>query len=418
MRRRTSIQAKWIVCGLLLLSTVINYIDRQTLSVLARTIQDEFGMGDVDYATVVQAFMLAYTLAYLAAGRITDWLGTKRAMVLFISWWSAANILTGTARSALSLGVFRFLLGLGEPGNYTVAPRAVAEWFPPEERGLAIGIYTAGATLGATIAPPVIAFLALHYGWRAAFYLTGLLGFIWVPAWLWVYRVPCRGRPATHSQAPESGENGWASQQARALTKGIWRSVLADPNVWRLTLARLITDPVWYFYLFWFPKFLADARGLSLRELGYVSWVVYLAADAGSIVGGWCSGMLARGGRAPVPARKLTMLLAALLLPVTILVPLAADLKLALAIASLSAFAHLSWQVTLTALATDVFPQRVLATAFGVVAAGSGLGGFLSAGLVGYVVSRFSYVPVFALMGFLHLTAYLALICRVAPRRD
>lgn len=410
---------RWVICFLLFLSTVINYIDRQALSVLARTIQDDLALSDLDYAHVVQAFMLAYTAAYLFAGRITDWLGCKKAMTLFIGWWSIANVLTGTARSVFTLGLYRFLLGLGEPGNYTVAPRAVAEWFPPKERGLAIGIYTAGATIGATIAPPLIAFLALQFNWRAAFYFTGAMGLIWIIPWLLVYRKPASavhseclalaGNTATHSQVgmPTRARNQPASP---------WKEVFADVNVWRLCLARFMTDPVWYFYLFWFPKYLTDARSLSLREVGAFGWIVYLAADVGSIVGGFLSGSLIARGVSAVDARLKVMFLMAAILPLTLVAPFVDSLAAAFTLASISAFAHLGWQVTLTALATDLFPQRILATAFGVVAAGSGLGGFISAWFVGYLVSNYSYSPVFLFMGVMHIAAYLLWLRPLALR--
>ncbi|MGH9881092.1 MAG: MFS transporter, partial [Pyrinomonadaceae bacterium] len=190
MTQRKIPNLRWFIVGLLFISTVINYIDRQALSILARTIQNDLGMTDLDYATIVQAFLLAYTVTFIFAGRFTDWLGTRLSLAAFISWWSVANILTAFSRSTFSLGAFRFLLGVGEPGNYTAAPKAVSEWFPPKERGLAVGIYTTGATVGATIAPPVIALFATSYGWRATFVFTGVLGLIWLIPWLWLYRTP------------------------------------------------------------------------------------------------------------------------------------------------------------------------------------------------------------------------------------
>ncbi|MGB9606887.1 MAG: MFS transporter, partial [Bryobacteraceae bacterium] len=183
---------RWWITGLLFASTVINYVDRQTLSILARTIQNELGMSELDYAHVVQAFLLAYTVAYLLAGRITDWLGARLSLALFLGWWSLADLLTGLARSAFSLGVLRFLLGLGEAGNYTAAPKAVSEWFLPRERALAVGIYTAGAMVGATISPPLISWLGGAFGWRMAFVATGAMGLLWLIPWLWLYREPWR----------------------------------------------------------------------------------------------------------------------------------------------------------------------------------------------------------------------------------
>lgn len=191
---------QWIITALLFFSTVINYLDRQNLSILARTIQNDLHISDLQYSDVVQAFLLAYTLSYIVAGRITDWLGTRVSMAVFIVWWSIAGMLTALSRGAMSLGFFRFLLGVGEPGNYTAAPKAVSEWFPPKERALIVGIYTAGATLGATIAPPLVAYLASRFDWRMVFVVTGTLGLLWVVPWLLIYRTPPRPRSKPNRQ--------------------------------------------------------------------------------------------------------------------------------------------------------------------------------------------------------------------------
>lgn len=396
---------RWWIAGLLFLSTVINYMDRQNLSILARTIQNDLRISDVEYSYVVQAFLLAYTVTYIFAGRFTDWLGTRASMTLFIVWWSLADMLTSLARSAWSLAGFRFLLGMGEPGNYTAAPKAVSEWFPAKERGLVIGIYTAGATLGATIAPPVIAWLASLYGWRPVFLFTGSLGLIWVIPWLWLYR-----RPEEHPRITESERAYVCAADAAVPLERFdhpWRSVLRRRETWVLMLARLITDPVWYFYLFWFPKYLADARQLSLIEVGKIAWIVYLAADIGCIAGGYLGGVLITRGMAPIASRLWIMGLAALILPLSPMVAFVPSPLVAVLIAALAALGHLAWQVTLGALVVDLFPKPLVGTVFGLVAAGSGFGGMLSSNLVGRVVTAMSYTPLFVAMGFLHPLAWL-----------
>jgi len=389
---------RWIITALLFTSTVINYMDRQNLSVLARTIQDDLHISDLEYSNVVQAFLLAYTLSYVAAGRLTDRLGTRLSMALFVIWWSIADMCTSLSRGVMSLGIFRFLLGIGEPGNYTAAPKAVSEWFEPRQRALIIGIYTAGATLGATIAPPVVAFLCAHFGWRPVFLFTGGLGLLWVIPWLIFYKNP-----------PQQAEETPA--------KHCWREVLARPETWLLTAARLVTDPVWYFYLFWFPKYMNDARHLSLAEVAGLIWMVYLAADLGCLLGGWLSGQLIARGVAPTRARLSVMAIAALLLPLSPLIPQAASPLFAVLLASTAAFAHLSWQTSLSALIVDLFPKHLVGTVFGVVAAGSGLGGLLSTNLVGRAVSGYSYSPVFLVMGFLHPLAFLTLAWILGRRK-
>ncbi len=415
MKRRIP-HLRWWITALLFASTVINYVDRQTLSILARAIQNELGMDDLDYAHVVQAFLLAYTLAYLLAGRVTDWLGTRASLALFLGWWSLANLATGFARTAFQLGVCRFLLGLGEAGNYTAAPKAVSEWFLPRERGLAVGIYTAGAMVGATISPPLVSWLGASFGWRMAFVVTGGLGLLWLIPWLWLYREPWRHPRITPEEAAQAPAQP-SLAQPRSSALGLWKEAFSRRDAWLLMCARLLTDPVWSFYLFWFPKYLMDARGLTLAGVGKVAWVVYLAADLGSVVGGAMSGRLIRRGARPVTARLWVMRTAAMVAPLGALVALKPPLEVALLLGALVSFCHLTWQVTLTALAVDVFPPRIVATVFGLIAAGSGLGGFLSTGGVGRLVSAYSYAPVFALMALLHPCAYLV-ARNVADRRS
>lgn len=383
---------RWWILALLFASTVINYVDRQTLSVLARTIQTDLRLTEQDYASVVQVFLLAYTLAYLVVGRITDKLGTRWSMALFLAWWSVANLLTGVARSARQLGGCRFLLGLGEAGNYTAAPKAVGEWFEPRERGLAVGIYTAGAMVGATIAPPMIAWLGRAYGWRSAFMVTGCMGLSWLVPWLLVYR-----------KGPQA-----ASDKRKPLSEAaLWRAVLSNRSAWALMFARMLSDPVWYFYLFWFPKYLMDARSRTLAQVGQTAWLVYLAADIGSIVGGACSGLYIKRGMRPVAARIRVMTIAALMAPVGCFIAAGVPVPAVLALAALVSFAHLTWQVTMGALIVDLYPQEMLATTFGFIAVGSGLGGLLSTGVVGWLVSHISYQPVFLIMAVLHPLALL-----------
>jgi ACS family hexuronate transporter-like MFS transporter len=404
---------RWWIAGLLFLSTVINYMDRQNLSILARTIQDDLHISDLQYSYVVQAFLLAYTLSYLVAGRLTDYFGTRISMAFFVVWWAIADMSTSLSRGLLSLGCFRFLLGVGEPGNYTAAPKAVSEWFPPKERGLVIGIYTAGATLGATLAPPLIAFLGSRFHWRAVFLFTGSLGLLWVIPWLWLYRRPEEQPRLTEEEkrivvpAPSAAETAAAEMPP----EGRWRYILTRRETWLLMIGRMITDPVWYFYLFWFPKYLSDARHLTLTQVGRIAWIVYLAADLGCIFGGYFSGVLIKRGFTPVRSRLWVMGIAAALLPLSPLINSASPPLLAVCIAGTAAFAHLSWQIALSTLVVDLYPKPLVGTVFGLVAAGSGFGGMISTNLVGRAVTYWSYAPLFVVMGFLHPVAYLMITC-------
>lgn len=391
---------RWIILGLLFLASVINFIDRQSLSILARTIQNELAISDLGYSQVVQLFLFAYMLSFLAAGWITDRLGIRLSMTLFIAWWSLSNMLTGLATSLRSLGAARFLLGAGESGLYTVAPKVVGELFAPAQRGFAVGVYTAGASIGATIAPPLVAALALNYGWRGAFFVTGALGLLWIIPWLIFYRPAAPGAKAV-SDAPGEVDDGWR-----------WKDVFFCRAALLLLGARVLTDPVWHFMLFWFPKYLTDVHQMPLPELGRIAWLVYLAADVGCVAGGLLSGRFIRRGLRPTEARKWTMTIAAVFIPCSALVPLV-DAKWAImTLVSIVALAHMTWIVTLTTLAVDLFPARRLGSIFGVIAAGSGLGGMLFTNLVGRLVTHVSYSPVFVIMGCLHPIA-LFLIWRV-----
>ncbi len=375
---------RWAVLGLLFASTILNYVDRQTLSILAAYIQVDLGMSVTDYARVVQIFLVTYTIAYLGAGRVTDRLGTKLSLALFVGWWSLANMLTGFVQNVAQLGLARGALGLGEAGNYTAAPKAVSENFPPAERGFAVGIYTAGAMIGATIAPPLIAWLALAHSWRAAFVVTGAAGFIWIAVWLVVYK----SVPAAASVAP--GE------------RYPWSRVLRDSTVWKLAAARMVADPVWYFYLFWLPKYMSDQYGMGLLEVAQFAWLVYLAADFGSIGGGILSGVLVKRGIAPQRSRLLIMTLAAVLAPMGVFISTGVGMGPMLALAAVVTFSHLMFQVNLTALVIDRYPGHAVATVFGVIAAGSGVGGIISTQVVGQLVSTTGYSNLFVMMGCMH----------------
>jgi ACS family hexuronate transporter-like MFS transporter len=380
---------RWAILALLFAATVLNYVDRQTLSILASQVQKDLGIDDVGYAHIVQAFLIAYALSYLGAGWVTDKLGAKLTLALFLGGRSLANMATGWVRSAFQLGFARLMLGVGEPGVYTAGPKAIAEHFPVTERGFAFGAYTAGAMVGATIAPPLIAWLALQYGWRAAFVATGAAGFVWLVVWLLVYRTPAGAEPA------------------RTKERIHWGPILRDRSVWGLAIARLIADPVWYFYLFWFPKYLTDDRGMSLIQVASLAWLVYLAADVGSVGGGLISGRLIRAGIAPARSRLLTMGGAAVLAPFGMLIALHLGTAPTLAIGALVAFAHLVFQINIGVLVVDLYPMKIVATVFGVIAAGSALGGLLSTQIVGQLASTGAYSKIFLLMGLLHPLAWL-----------
>jgi len=392
---------RWVILGLLFCASVINYVDRQSLSILARTIQDDLHISDIGYSTIVQVFLFAYMLSFLISGWVADRLGVRASMAIFIGWWSVANVLTGFVGSLRGLAATRFLLGIGESGLYVVAPKVTAQLFPPSERGLAVGIYSAGATIGATIAPPMIAWLTLAHGWRAAFIAGGILGLVWIVPWLLTYR-------ETNVEEPNETLPAPSALDTSDDTATRWWDVFISREVIALLAIRALTDPVWQFILFWFPKYMTDVRGLSLEQVGRVGWVPYLAADIGGVVGGYASGVLIKKGFRPPDARKWVMIICAVLVPICAVMLAQAQTRRAIvSLMAVIAFAEFTWMVTMTALAVDVLPPKRIGRMFGVVSAGSGLGGMVFMNIVGRLVTSFSYTPVFVLMACLHPIALL-----------
>jgi ACS family hexuronate transporter-like MFS transporter len=392
----------WKIIALLFVVALINYFDRQSLSVVAPRIQADLHLGDRGYAHVVSLFLLASAGAYAISGFITDWLGTRRAMALFVGWWSLAEAATSFVTTGTQLGIVRFCLGLGEPGLWVAAPKAMSEVVPKERRSLAIGIYTSGATVGAVIALPVIVYVITRLPYRSIFLIDGLAGLLWLPVWWLCYRFERKtvtAIPAIRSQ----GSSGL-------------RTLLANSATWRLLFARALTDPVWYFYLFWFPKYLLNARGLSLVQVAHIGWLVYLGAGVGTIVAGSVSGMLMRHGISALHAYRWTMLGAALIVPVSPLAAIISSSAMCVLIASIVAFAHMSWLVTLTAVIIEIYPNAQVGRAAGLIAAGSGFGGMVSSEIVGWLVTHGGYTQVFWIMAFLHPIAII-LLWRVYGRR-
>lgn len=400
---------RWVIALLLLLASVLNYIDRQALSILATTIQADLGISDGGYALVVQAFLVTYAVMYFVSGRLVDRLGARVSETLFLAWWSIANMLTGLAGGLVSLAVFRSLLGMGEPGNYTASVKAVSEWFPPREKGIAVAGFSMGGTLGAAIAAPLVSFLALAYGWRAAFAITGAMGLVLAVVWNILYRRPAEHPRLTDAERRLLTTAGVLERSDDGLRPFGYRELFAQRPIWGIMVARMVTDPVWYFYLFWFPKYLQEERGYSLADIGATLWIVFIAADVGALLGGWWSGRLISGGRSPVAARLMVMGAAALVLTLSWLVPLSPGMAAPLALASLFAFAHMAWLTSITTLPIDLFAPARVGSVGGLVGAASAFGGLVSTGLVGYAVTNLSYTPIFSTMGALYPVAWCVL---------
>jgi ACS family hexuronate transporter-like MFS transporter len=377
---------------------LINYFDRQSLSVVAPYFQLELHLSDTGYGHIVTAFLFASAIAYALTGFLSDRLGTRLSMALFVGWWSVAEALTAFAHTAAMLASTRFMLGLGEPGLWVAAPKAVGEFFEKEKRAAAIGYYTLGAMVGAVVALPVIVAVTTHLHWRTIFLLDGISGLLWLPLWFL-----CLGGCGRRSSIPaiqlSSTETGGRSRVAKSSDL---RAVLSCRRTWQLLIARGLTDPVWYFYLFWFPKFLASALHLSLPQIARTGWWVYLAAGVGTIVGGVLAGSWIKRGYSPALVYRTIMACCAILVPLSPLATLQESPALSISIASIVAFAHMCWLINLGALVVELFSLSQVATAFGLIAAGSAFGGMLFSEIIGYVVTHYGYSPLFWIMACAH----------------
>jgi ACS family hexuronate transporter-like MFS transporter len=400
-------QLRWIIVAMLFVSTVLNYADRQTLSVLAPTLRSELHLSDHEYSFAVSAFLFSYTIMYTLAGRLIDRVGVRIGLAACIGWWSIATMLTSIARGPWSLAGFRFLLGIGEPGVFPGGLKATAQWFPRRERALPAGIFSSGSAVGAVIAPPLIAWLSLHYGWRYAFVIPGALALLWMPLWLLIYRSPfdSPGVDAASRDMLRREELDTLSRPSRT-----WWQLLRQRRVWALVLPRMASDPVWYFYLFWLPDYLQRQRGLTLAELGFYGWIPYLAADAGNVAGGGLSDWLIRRGWSPVRARIAMLIGTACLAPIGALAGFVTSTVVAVAIISLIAALCQCWSTNTSTLALDVFPESEKASVTGLMGTAGGLGGIVFSTVLGFVISQGGYPWAFVLAAALHPLAACVLV--------
>ena len=401
-------QLRWIIASLLFLVTVLNYVDRQTLSVLSGEISEEFNWSNQDYSYVVFSFQLAYMVMQSGAGALFDRIGTRWGFALIFVWWSMSTVLHGWAQGLKSFVTFRFMLAAGEAGNWPGAAKAIAEWFPPHQRSFTMGIFNAGSSTGAMIAPPLVAWVTSVYGWRAAFIIIGSGGLFWLLLWLLLYRRPeehPRLRPQELALIQDDPDRHKATGP-----KLPWIRLLRYRQVWGLVIARFLADPVWWFYLFWLPKYLGSERGLTLPQIGFAFMIPYITADIGCLLGGGASSFLIKHGWSTNKARRTIMIASALLMPGAAFVVDAESLAVAVGLVSLATFAHQSWSTNMLTLPADMFPSNVVASVSGLSGTGAACGGMLFTLLTGYLVDHFSYAPVFTLAAVMHPIAAMVLV--------
>jgi len=393
----------WVLCWLMFLVTALSFLDRQVLSVLSPTLMEELGMTNTDYSRVVAAFTFSYMVMFTGGGWLVDRLGTRWGLALCITVWSAASGAHGLAAGALGLGVARLFLGLGEGGCFPAATKGATEWFPATKRALAIGIACGGSAFGAVVAPPLTVWLAARFGWRGAFFATGLMGAAWLVAWL----VATRSVPTSSAPAP--------AQPSASVS---WRELLVNASVWRILGARFLFDPVFYFYMFWIPQYLSRERGFSQEEIGAFYWIPFLALGISNIGSGQLSDFLVRCGWPAHKARARLLTIAALVTPVSGLVIVAPSAAWAIALMAVLMAAHGLWICNFLARISDQFPSSVIATLVGMSGTVGGIAGTLANLAIGPVVDyHHTFKPVFAVSAVLYPLALLVLLAGGAGRR-
>jgi len=392
---------RWTICALLFVATTINYVDRQVLGILAPTLQRELHWTEADYGDIVSWFSFAYAFGFLVAGRVIDWIGVRKGLGIAVVAWSVAAIGHAFARTAAGFSFARAALGASESAIFPGSIKTVAEWFPQRERALATGIFNAGTNTGAILTPLLVPWIALRWGWQWAFVTTGALGFLWLLIWIPLYRNP----PVT----------GVAVAEPRMP----WVSLFGYRQTWAFIVGKLLADPVWWFYLYWLPKFLDAKYGVKLAQVAAPIIAVYLIADVGSVGGGWLSSALIKRGWSVNRARKATMLAMAILIMPTTLASQAPSMWAAVLIVAVAAAAHQAWSANVYTLASDMFPKSAVGSVVGIGAFAGAMGGVVFQRVTGRVLQAngSDYTPIFVVCGLAYVTAW-TIIHLLAPRLE
>jgi len=404
---------RWVICALLFFASTINYVDRQVIGILEKDLRVIIGWTPVDYGNIVAAFNAAYALGLLVSGRLIDRFGTKIGYAVAIVVWSLAGMAAALARTPFGFGVARAALGIGEAANFPAAIKTVAEWFPKRERALTTGIFNAGTNVGAIVAPLTVPWIFINWGWQWAFVLTGALGFIWLLFWLPVYR-----RPTEH---PKLSVAELAYIQSDPpdppATKIPWIQLVPHRQTTAFAIGKFMTDPVWWFYLYWIPSFLREKHGLELSTVGLPLITIYLIADLGSVGGGWLSSSYIKRGWSINRARKITMLICAIAVLPIVFMPYVGNLWLAVLLFGLAAAAHQGWSANIFTTSSDMFPRRAVGSVVGVGGMAGAIGGAIMAVTTGVVLDRTggNYMLIFFAVGPAYLVA-LGIIHLLAPK--
>lgn len=396
---------RWRIAILVSAAIAVSYLDRQTLPVAVKAISKDIPLTNVQFSDLQSAFLFSYALMYAGGGRLVDVMGTHRGFTVIMLFWSLACASHALATNFLVLATSRFLLGLGEGGGFPAATRAVAEWFPTEERATAMGIVNAGTAVGAIIAPPLIAAVLGYTNWRWIFLLTGGLGLLWAAWWSWSYRPP-----REMSDGITETDHGLAAPPEGLFP---WTRLLGLRESWGLVTAKFLSDAAWFFYLFWLPKYLYDARGFDIKAVGTFAWMPSAAAGVGCLLGGGFSSYLVRRQFSLNTARKLALGFSAAMMPFVILIPHVA-VSWAISLFCLAYFGQQSWSTLVMVLPTDLFPHKVVGSVAGLVGFGGAMGGIVFGEIAGYLLDHgFGYGAVFGLAGTLHVVAFLIILAAI-----
>lgn len=404
---------RWWIAGLIFLATLINFLNRLTIAVLGPVITVQLGLTNGQFATLTTAFLAAYTASQALSGKLYDRIGVKRGFAVSIVVWSLASMAQAFSRGLASLTCFRFLLGVGEAGNWPGAAKVIAEWFPARERALGMGIFNSGTSIGSVVAPPLIVWMQLRFGWQATFLAIGGMGFAWLALWLGFYESPQKHRAITAQELELLGQAG-PKGAPPASTGGSLAGKNACPSMRRLlryravqgiVLARFLGDPVWWLYITWLPLYLYNVRHFSLQQIGAFAWLPFVAADAGSLAGGWASGFLIGRGWTVNRARKAVMLAGMLCMSAGMAAPSATRAMAALALIAVVLFGFQAWINNVQTLASDYFPVSAVGSVMGMGGTGAGAGAILFTWATGFVVDRYSYTPILVAAGVLPFAA-------------
>ncbi|KHL25588.1 hexuronate transporter [Croceibacterium mercuriale] len=404
---------RWVIVSLLFLATCINYVDRQMIGVLKPTLSADLGWTETDFANVIFFFQMAYAIGYIGFGRIVDVIGARFGFAIAFVIWQVAHMAHGGAYSVTQFAMARFGLGIGESGNFPAGIKAVTEWFPAKERALAIGIFNAGANVGAIITPLAVPMLTVAYGWRMAFVITGAVSLVWLVAWLIMYR-----RPTEHKKVT-SGELAWINQDpVDPVTPMPWKRLITVKETWAYALGKFFIDPIWWFFLFWLPGYLGDRYDLDLLSFGPPLVAIYLLSDVGSIAGGWLSSRLIAAGKSVNYARKLTMFICACAVTPVFFAQSIDNLWLAVLVIGIATAAHQAFSANLYTLPSDLFPRAAVGSVVGIGGTIGAIGGMIMAKYAGYVLDSIgSYTPLFAVAGSAYFLALLA-VHLLSPRLE